>query len=121
MPEPTALPLTARQQMAMARPWDHAEPDSLWEITGRKANGTEFIRCLAMVVPPVITGSDDVVFVYIHPGLTLATSDLPGQLIPAANVTHARPLLLVHRGEPGTAYYEHDQDWLDNANGGDES
>jgi hypothetical protein len=97
----------AEQQMLMARPWHAAEGNSIWEITGaypgKKHN---FTACLAMVAPFHVTGTERPLFFLISP----AIGEVPP--IDPDWITHARPLLLVHRDEPGTAYWADEQVWL---------
>jgi hypothetical protein len=101
----------AEQQMLMARPWDAAEPESLWEITGEYPGEKHaFLDCLAYVLPADVTGDDGPVFVFVG-ALALAGSK---PVFPAW-ITHARPLLIVHRDEPYVAYYQEDQEWIDTA------
>lgn len=98
----------AEQQMLMSRPWDAAEPESLWEITGEYPGEKHtFIDCLAYVLPANVSGDDGPVFVFV--GALALTGSKP--VIPAW-ITHARPLLIVHRDEPTTAYYQEDQEWI---------
>lgn len=90
--------------MTMHRPWTVAEGESLWEITGRTpgAKGTTFIDCIAVVLPDNVTGGH-VLFKMIG-----ALDDL----IRPDWITSARPLLLVLRNDPTTAYYTDDQEYL---------
>ncbi|GAA2773566.1 hypothetical protein [Saccharopolyspora taberi] len=97
----------AEQQMLMHRPWDAAEPESLWEITGSYPGGNDtFEQCLAITLPRHITGSDRPLFVFIG---ALAGTNRP---IDPAWITHAAPLLLVHRDEPTEPYWEDDREWM---------
>jgi hypothetical protein len=93
----------AEQQMLMARPWDAAEPQSLWSITGRYPTGGGFEHCMAMTLPEYVTGSRKPLFVMLPP--------LSEQVDPAW-ITHATPLLIVHRDDPTTPYWEEDRVWL---------
>lgn len=93
----------AEQQMLAARPWDAAEHQSLWSITGRYPTGGGFERCLAMTLPQFVTGSDKPLFAMLPP--------LDGVVDPAW-ITSATPLLIVQRDEPGLAYFDEDQEWL---------
>lgn len=96
------------QQILAARPWDAAEHESLWVITGqRPGNGGRFTDCLAMTAPYFMTGADYPLFFLIAPSL----GDY--QPIDPAWITTATPLLLVHRDNPATAYWAEDQDVLD--------
>ncbi|GAA0897872.1 hypothetical protein [Pseudonocardia zijingensis] len=98
------------QQMLMARPWEAAEPESLWEITGEYPGGKHsFTECLAITLPEHVTGSERPLFVFVG---ALATTNEP---VDPAWITHARPLLLVHRDEPSTAYWVDDQHWITGA------
>lgn len=91
----------------MARPWDTAEDDSLWSITGAYPGGKHtFTSCVATVISSYIHGSDEPLFVFVG---ALAQINEP---IAPAWITRAEPLLLVHRDEPGTAYWQEDQVWL---------
>jgi hypothetical protein len=97
----------AKQQMLMARPWEAAEENSIWEITGDYPGGRgTFTACLAMVVPHFVTGTDQPLFVMISPALQ---RDEP---ISPAQITHAVPLLLVHRDDPSTPYWAADREWM---------
>jgi hypothetical protein len=100
----------AEQQMLAARPWDAAEPESLWSITGRYPGGKgSFTRCVAITAPAYVTGSDKPLFLPVGPwGFGHAGID-------PAWITHAEPLLIVHRDEPTRAYWDEDQDLLDGA------
>lgn len=93
--------------MTMSRPWESAEPESLWEITGAYpgVRGT-FTACLAITLPQHVTGSQRPLFVFIG---ALAENE---PVIPAW-ITHARPLLLVHRDKPGEPYWEEDREWME--------
>lgn len=93
-------------ELAARMPWLHAQPDSMWEVTGKSSSGT-FTDCLARVLPPSITGDENMpVFeVLIYAQL--------GYFVPASSITKARELLLVLADEPGTAYYVDDQPTLD--------
>lgn len=94
----------AEQQMLAARPWEAAEDGSIWSISGDypKGRGT-FADCLAVVIPRFATGSDKPLFRFIC---------LLDEYVDPALITRATPLLLVHRDEPGTPYWEHDREWL---------
>jgi hypothetical protein len=94
------------QQMAMARPWDHAEGESVWEITGQYPDGGSFVKCLAFTLPGYMTGTDEPLFVFI--GLL---ADL-NRAVPPSWITHAEPLLLVHRDDPTEPYWEQDRVWM---------
>lgn len=95
------------QQLLAARPWDAAEHESLWVITGRQPNGGgRFTDCLAMTAPHFMTGSDTPIFYFIAPSLG-------NEAIDPAWITSATPLLLVYRDEPTTAYWAEDQDLLE--------
>ncbi|MGI4894309.1 MAG: hypothetical protein ACRYF3_04245 [Janthinobacterium lividum] len=95
------------QQMLMQRPWDVAEPQSWWDVTGFYPTGLgRFTNCLAYVV----TGHVDLGG-HLHPVFALV-GGLAGQYVEAAWITHALPLMLVYRDEPHTAYYEDDQDLI---------
>jgi hypothetical protein len=97
----------AEAQMLMVRPWEAAEENSIWEITGEYPNGQgTFTECLAATLPQHVTGADRPVFVFIG---ALAMVNEP---ISPAWITRAVPLLLVQRDEPGTAYWADDQGWL---------
>lgn len=94
----------AEQQMLAARPWDAAEPQSLWSITGQYPGGRgTFTGCLAITLPEFVTGSDKPLFAFLPP--------LDGCADPAW-ITAAEPLLIVHRDEPDRAYWADDQDLL---------
>lgn len=96
----------------MARPWEHAEPESLWEITGTyPKNRGSFTDCLAITLPEYVTGSDKPLFVFIG---DLADPTSP---VDPAWITRAVPLLIVHRDDPDTAYWREDQVWLRARNG----
>ncbi len=94
-------------QMLMARPWDAAEPESLWHITGDYPRGGSFTDCLAITLPRHITGEDKPVFTFV--GALGGLDDL----ISPAWITRATPLLLVLRDEPHRAYWADDQAELD--------
>lgn len=96
-------------QMLMARPWEAAEPESIWEITGIYPRGGGFTDCLAITLPKHVTGEDKPVFTFI--GALGGLDDL----ISPAWITRARPLLLVLRDQPSTAYWVDDQAALDHA------
>lgn len=97
----------AQQQMLMSRPWDTAEPDSIWEITGEyPATKHSFTGCLAVVLPGYVHDSDRPLFEFVG---ALAAVNRP---VDAAWITHAVPLLLVHRTDPGTTYWQGDAVWL---------
>ena len=98
----------AEQQMLMARPWDAAEPQSLWSITGRYPGerGT-FTDCLAITLPEFVTGTTKPVFAMLPP-----LPSEPGDLIDPAWITRAQPLLIVNRDAPDTPYWEEDGVWL---------
>lgn len=84
------------QQMLMARPWDAAVPWSIWEITGYYPTGGGFDECLAVALPEHVTGSSSQpLFKFIGP--------VPEEVDPAW-ITHARPLMLVHRDDPTVEY-----------------
>ncbi len=94
-------------ELAARMPWLHAQPDSMWEVTGRQSSGGQFTDCLARVLPPSITGTDVPVFeVLIYGG---------GYCVSASAITRARELLLVEASDPRTAYYVRDQATLDGA------
>lgn len=96
----------AQQQVLMRRPWDVAEPQSFWSITGGyPGKNHTFTDCLAMALPQNVTGTVRPLFVFVG---ALAT-DPP---VDPAWITHATPLLLVHRDDPGTPYWEEDRVWL---------
>lgn len=94
------------RQMLMARPWDAAEEWSQWAITGvyPRGRGT-FTDCLAVVLPAHAHGTDRTLFLFVGP----MADDGP---VDAAQVTHAVPLLLVLRADPGRAYWSEEQVWL---------
>lgn len=92
-----------QQQMLAHRPWDAAEPQSLWSITGTYPTGGTFTDCLAMTLPAYVTGSDSPLFVMLPP--------LSSEVDPAW-ITRAEPLLIVHRNEPGATYWAEDQEWI---------
>ena len=95
----------AEQQMLAARPWEAAEPESLWSITGHYPGGKgTFTDCLAITLPQYVTGSEKPLFAFLPP--------LDGHADPAW-ITRATPLLIVHRDEPLLPYWEQDQPWLD--------
>ncbi|GAA1983394.1 hypothetical protein [Amycolatopsis minnesotensis] len=101
-----------RNQMLMVRPWEAAECETYWSITGAYPGGEgkpkhTFTDCVAMTLPCEATGSDRPVFVFVG---ALALINEP---IDPAWITHAIPLLLVHRDEPDQAYYQDDQVWID--------
>lgn len=93
----------AEAQMVMARPWDVAESESIWSISGEypKGRGT-FTSCLAIALPHYATGGN-VVFKMVG-----ALDDL----ISPAWITSAKLLVLVHANDPSTAYYEADQEYI---------
>lgn len=100
----------AEQQMLMRRPWEAAEPESIWSITGSYPGGTHTFRdCLAITLPEHVTGSERPLFVFIG---ALAQTNEP---VDPRWITHAEPLLLVHRDEPNLAYWREDQDLLGRA------
>lgn len=97
-------------RMAMARPWDHADDGSIWEITGRSPDGKfVFERSLAMaLVEPCAATVDDPARAFgFIPGNSGAWNFIPPSLI-----TAARPLLLVHRDDPTEPYEARDRVWL---------
>lgn len=90
--------------MAAARPWENAEHESLWSISGQYPGGRgTFTDCLAITLPQYVTGSEKPLFAFLPP--------LDGVADPAW-IHRATPLLLVHRDEPGIAYWEQDQEWV---------
>ena len=94
----------AEQQMLAARPWEAAEAESLWSITGIYPNGKgTFTDCLAITLPEYVTGTDKPLFAFLPP--------MDGHADPAW-ITRATPLLIVHADEPGRAYWEQDQTHL---------
>lgn len=95
-------------RMAMARPWDRAEASSIWEITGAYPAPIKhtFARCLAMVLEPEVHESSEPLFVFI------GSLSLINKPVFAAWITAAKPLLLVHRGNPSEPYHEHDRGWV---------
>lgn len=96
-----------QQQMLMSRPWEAAEPESLWEITGEYPGGEgSFTECLAITLPQHVTGSERPLFVFVG---ALAEMHKP---VDPSWITHARPLLLVHRDDPTTPYWEEDREWF---------
>lgn len=95
--------LHAEAQMLMSRPWDAAESESIWEISGLyPKKGGSFKTCLAIAMPHYATGGE-VLFKMIG-----AMDDL----ISPAWITRARLLILVHANAPETAYYTADQEYL---------
>jgi hypothetical protein len=94
----------AEQQLLAVRPWDAAEQESLWSITGRYPTGGTFTDCLALTLPGYVTGSDKPLFAMLPP--------LQDHVDPAW-ITRATPLLIVHRDKPNVTYWEQDQDLLD--------
>jgi hypothetical protein len=94
-------------RMVMARPWDVAEHDSLWEITGAYPGGKHsFTSCLAITLPSFVTGSDYPTFVFVG---ILADLNRP---VDPKWITHAVPLLLVNRDNPTEPYWENDRVWI---------
>jgi hypothetical protein len=90
-------------QMIMARPWDAAEEESIWDISGSYPNGKGvFTNCLAVALPHYATDGH-IVFKMIG-----ALDDL----ISPAWITRATLLILVRADSPRHAYYEADQDYL---------
>jgi hypothetical protein len=96
--------LHAEAQMIMARPWDKAESESIWEINGvfPKKSGS-FENCLAIALPHYATGGE-VLFKMIG-----ALNDL----ISPSWITSAKLLVLVHADDPTTAYYADDQEYIE--------
>lgn len=93
----------ARAQMLMARPWDAAESESIWSISGEYPKGRgSFTDCLAIALPHYATGGE-VVFKMIG-----ALDDL----ISPAWITLASLLILVYADDPSSAYYEQDGEYL---------
>jgi len=113
VPPPAAEVMrSVEQQMLMQRPWHAAESDSLWEITGVYPDGQgTFTACLALVLPAYVTDGA-VLFQLLGPVSLLSAPTFGVHVVRADQITSARPLILVHRDEPGTAYYERDQVWL---------
>lgn len=102
------------QEMLVRRPWERAEPESIWEISGVYPGGKgSFTQCLAMTAPEFMTGQcgPDYRPVFFLIGPAVQSIGAPEPIVPA-QIHHARPLLLVHRDEPTRAYYETDQDLL---------
>lgn len=104
----------AEQQMLAKRPWERAEPESIWEITGVYPGGKgTFTQCLAMTAASFMTGQHGAdyrpVFFMIAP--SLQSTGMSEPIVPS-QIHHARPLILVYRDEPTLAYYEDDQDLL---------
>lgn len=98
----------AENEMVMRRPWEVADPESLWEITGSYPAGEgTFEGCLAITLPEYVTGTERPLFVFVG-----ALADLNRPVDPAW-ITHAVPLLLVHRDEPNTPYWEDDRPWME--------
>jgi hypothetical protein len=107
MSDETAL-RHAEQQMLMARPWHVATEGSIWSITGDYPRGGGFTECLAQVLPadvPADSDEEPVVFVFIG-------AFMPRTVVLPAQITSARPLLLVHRDNPSEPYWEDDRVWL---------
>src|SRR5438445_11075270 len=95
--------------LARTRPWELAEPMSLWEITGAYPGGKHtFTACLAITLPTFVTASDRPLFAFVG----ILASNAP---VDPACITHARPLLLVHRGEPSEPYWEEHRVWMEPA------
>jgi hypothetical protein len=98
----------AERQMLMARPWHAAEENSIWEVTGEyRLDRGRFTACLAMVLPGFATGGH-VLFKFIG---ALTTGD-GFDVVGPEQITHAVPLLLMHRDEPGVPYWEDDRVWM---------
>lgn len=89
-------------------PWLAADADSIWNVTGVYGPGKgTFTNCLARVLPPFVTGSDEPLFeILLYGGPTH---------VPASAITSARELLLVMADEPWRAYYDEDQASIDAA------
>lgn len=89
------------------RPWDTAESESIWCISGIYPEGSgTFESCLAMVVPFYMTGTDEPLFMMISPAIQ------DGKSIAPKWITKAEPLLLIHKESPLTAFYQDDQSRL---------
>lgn len=90
-------------QLLMARPWDAAESESIWTISGEYPQGRgTFIDCLATALPHYATGGE-VLFKMIG-----ALDDL----ISPAWITRGELLVLVYANDPSSPYYEQDADYL---------
>lgn len=95
----------AEAQMLMARPWDAAESESIWVISGLYPRAGAFENCVAIALPHYATGGE-VLFKMIG-----ALDDL----ISPAWITSAKLLVLVHADDPRTAFYSADQEYIDKA------
>lgn len=111
------MPEAVNLELATRMPWLVAEPESIWEITGTYRTGKgSFEECLAMVLPYEMTGGHRL-FTLIHPGVASTDPEDFDRLIAPDQISRARRLVLVHAGEPRTAYYSDEQDLVDR--GGD--
>ncbi len=99
-------------RMAMARPWDAAENGSIWGITGATPDGHLFAHAPAvcLVEPTDHEGDPGPRAFCLIPGFSERACIHP------SSISSARPLLLVHRDDPTTAYEETDQAWITEAN-----
>lgn len=104
----------AENQMLMRRPWEVADPESLWEITGRYPGGEgSFEDCLAITLPRHVTGQERPLFVFVGALGGIGAVAALNRPVDPAWVTHAVPLLLVHRDDPNTPYWESDRPWME--------
>lgn len=77
------------------RPWDAAEDNSLWLITGEyPGKRHSFQCCLAVMLPRYTHGTDAALFVFV--GALAALNDP----VESAWITHAEPLTLVRADDP---------------------
>lgn len=90
------------------RPWDTAESESIWCISGIYPEvGSTFTSCLAMVAPFYMTGTEEPLFIMISPAIQ------DGKPIAPKWITKAEPLILIHKESPLTAFYKDDQSRVD--------
>lgn len=92
------------------RPWDTAESESIWNISGIYPEvGSTFTNCLAIVAPFYMTGTDEPLFMMISPAIQ------DGKPIAPKWITNAEPLVLIHKETPLVAFYQDDQAQVDEA------
>ena len=90
--------------MIMHQPWTKAEPGSFWHVNAKAPgkSGATWTDCLTVVLPHYATEGHTLF------KLVGALDDL----ISPSWITAARPLMLVERDDPETAYYLDDQEYL---------
>jgi hypothetical protein len=92
-------------ELNMRMPWLTAESESIWEITGTYPDGGSFSECLAQVTPWYVTGG---------PVLFQMLGGLRGdEPVSPDRITRAVELVLVYAKDPSEAYWDRDQQVID--------